>query len=209
MDWLKINESGDIEFNSQEVKLVPEVQALLALNYNKEKGDLDGRKRYRAKREFKYLYLVHSTKSPYKDYFEKERIEEAKTDCQLTSTWVESPELTALIPKFLKGNANRVTQSFNRTIKFLEKFQDHLDKINLNERTEAGAVIHKPKEIMQTLQELPGFLMKLEEMEKQVRNGIVTTPTSKGDHELGWMAMNGDVTKKKTKQTEEDESGEE
>jgi len=208
MDWLKINNDGDLEFVMEEVKLVPEVQALLTLKYNKDtKGDMDGRKKLKALNELRYVYLVYSPKSPYRDYSEKERLEEAKKDCNFSEFWVESPELKLVIEKFLKGSVNRTTRSVKIIEKFLDRFETHLEGIDLDERTATQALVHNPKSIMQTLQELPSFLKTLQELEQQSKLGIVSTPTSKGDHELGWMAMNKDNGKRKfnTTNTEEDQ----
>ena len=101
MEWIKLDEEGEVQFVTEECKLVPEIQELQSLKYNKGKGDIDGRKRFRSKQELKYLYLTYSPKSPYKDYSERERIEEAKKDCRFSEFWVESPELKLLIPKFI------------------------------------------------------------------------------------------------------------
>ena len=69
MEWIKIDEEGELVLVEDEVKLVPEVQALLSSKYNK-KG--------RAMQEFKYLFLAYSYKSPYRDFSEKERIAEIR-----------------------------------------------------------------------------------------------------------------------------------
>lgn len=205
MDWLRVNSEGELEFVMQEVKIVPEVQELLTLKYNKDrKGDMDGRKKLRALSELKYVYLMYSPKSPYRDYItEKERLEEAKKDCGFSEHWVESPELKLAIEKFLKGNPNKTTKSIKIIEKFLDKFSTHLENIDLNERNSTGGIIHDPGKVMSTLEKLPSFLKTLEELERQSKLGIVSTPTSKGDHELGWMAVKG-VDVKKPRQKEED-----
>lgn len=199
MDWLKLNEEGEVEFIMEEVKLVPEIQTLLQWNYNKGyKGDIQGRKRTRALAEMKYMYLNYSPKSPYREaYTEKERYDEAKKDTGFSEHWVESEELKALIVKYTKGTTSRVTKSLRLVERFLEKFETHLENIDLNERTANEGMVHKPSDIMKTLQELPRFLATLQELEQQSRIGIVSTPTSKGDHELGWMAITKDNGKRK------------
>lgn len=190
MEWVKINDEGEIEFQSDEVKLVPEVQALLALNYNKQKGDVEGRKKYRAKQEIKYLYLVYSYKSPYRDYSEDERIIEAKQDCNFGPEWVESKELKELKPKFNKGLGNKVVNMLQRVYKFVDKFEKHLDNIDLNERTATGGIVHDAKKVMDTLNALPRLAETLQELENQAKLGIVVKTNSRGDQEVGWMAIN-------------------
>lgn len=204
MDWLRLNGDGEIEFVSEEVKLVPEMQALLSLKYNKQKGDNEGRKKFRALQELRYMYLAYSPKSPYRDYTTKERIEEAKQDCNFPADWEESTELKFLIQKFIKGSQSTSARSLSTTKKFLEKFEEHLNGLDLGERNLHGAVIHDPKKIMDTLKALPDFLLTIQELERQANLGLATPPKSKGDHELGWMAVN---KPNKNKQNEsEDES---
>jgi len=191
MEWFKITEEGEIEFVTEEVKLVPEVKAILTREYNTETGDAQGRKRNRAKRELKFLILNYSPKSPYRDYSENERIEEAIIDCKLPKDFKPSDELLALVPKFLEGRKSRAERSLTSANKFLDKLEAHLEKVNLDERSASGGVVHDPQKIMKTLENIPLFAMKIEEYERQIRQGITASPTSKGDHELGWMAMNG------------------
>lgn len=205
MEWLKLNEEGELEFVMEEAKLVPEVQAMLTLNYNKSPGDIAGRKRYKALTELRYMYLVYSPKSPYRDYLsEKEKIDEAKQDCGFSSTWVESKELKDVIQKYLKGNENKITRSLRLVEKFLDKFETHLLGIDLNERTTNEGLVHAPAAIMKTLQELPRFLSTLQELEQQARLGLVAAPTSKGDHELGWIAITKDSGRRKEKRSDQE-----
>lgn len=178
MDWLKVNDAGEIEFVTDEVKLVPEMKSLLAKSYDK-KG--------RAKQELMYLFLAYSYKSPYKDYSEQERLQQAKLDCHFPNEWEESTELKLLIPKFKLGTTNRASRLLGTVVKFLDKFENHLNSINLDERTAAGGLVHSAKNIMDTLKQLPGMAETLTELERQARTDIVKKVSSKGDHELGWI----------------------
>lgn len=205
MEWLKINAEGELEFVAEEVKLVPEVQALLSLKYNKGPKDHDGRKRYRAMEELRYMYLAYSPKSPYKDYLEDERTKEAKDDCKFPDSWTESAELQACIAKYKKGTISKITRSLNTVERFLEKFEKHLNSIDLDERTQMGALIHDPAKVMTTLSKLPQFLKTIQELEMAAKNDLVVTPSSKGDHELGWMAVTKPVEKRVKDEEDENE----
>ena len=189
MEWLKINEEGEIELTSKEIGLVPELKALYNLNYNKQPKDQDGRKRFRAKAELVYLFLAYSPKSPYSDYSTLDRIEQAKLDAGLTGDWEESTELKLLINKFEKGSQNKAARALKTVENFLEKFENHLNRIDLDERNNSGSIVHDPAKILSTLKQLPDYLQTLQELERQVRHDIISTPKSRGDHELGWMAL--------------------
>lgn len=190
MEWIKINDDGEIELVSEEVKLVPELTPLMTLNYNKGPKDADGRKKFRLKNELKYLYLLYSSKSPYKDYSEKERLIEVKQDCQLADNWKESPELEALVKVYQKGSPSKLERLLRTTEGFLDKFDAYLSTIDLTEKNARDEYIHDPKKIMDALKQLPSLAQTLQDLELQVKLGNVGTPKSKGDHELGWMAMN-------------------
>lgn len=205
MDWLKLNNEGEIEFVSEEIKLVPELQEMWTLKYNKGAKDADGRKKFRLMNELKYLYLMYSLKSPYNDYTSEDRHKEALTDCGFPPDWKPSPEFKALLAKYEKGTLNKVTRSLKVVEGFLEKFENHLKQIELNERNANGGLVHDAGKIMSTLKQLPDYLMTLQELERQARHDIIRTPTSKGDHELGWMAVNDQSKKGKKKTEEQDE----
>lgn len=205
MEWLRLNIDGEIEFVTEEVKLIPEVQTLRSMKYNKGPKDHDGRKGYKALNELKYMYLAYSPGSPYKDFYKHEQIAEAKIDCKLPSDWKESEELKAVIVKYEKSSPSKLTRSLKTAEGFLEKFENHLNNIDLNERNAGGGLVHDPAKVMTTLAKLPDFLQTIQELEKAARNGSIASPKSKGDHELGWMAMNTNNTKPKQRENESDE----
>lgn len=189
MEWIKINEDGKVELEAEEIKLIPEVQTLLSLAYNKQKGDNEGRKKYRALEELKYMYLAYSPKSPYRDFTQAERLAEAKIDCNFPEAWIESPELQAVIAKYQRSSLNKVANLLKTVTGFLDKFDTHLNTLNLNERLASGGLVHSPKSIMETLERLPRLAQTLQELEIQAKLGIITKTSSRGDSEVGWMAL--------------------
>lgn len=198
MEWLRFDENEEVQLVAEEVKLVPELQAINTLAYNKQEGDHQGRNRVRAKQELKYLYLTYSMRSPYRDYSDDEREQQARIDCNFNEKWKPSSELEALIKKYKEGTPNKIARLLTTVKKFLDKFEKHLNEIDLNERnSSSGAVIHSPKSIMETLERLPRLAETLQELENQVKLGTIATVRSKGDHELGWMNKNNKVIQKK------------
>lgn len=208
MDWIKINDEGEVEFVSEEVKLKRQVQPLLTLAYNKgTKGDMDGRLRKKAKNELKYLFLAYSYKSPYKDYNEAERIYEARLDCTLPSTWQESEELQALVPEFTRGTENKVMKMLLTVHRFMDKFEKHLNSLDLEERDKGGNYVNSAKEVIATLEKLPRLAETLQELENQAKLGVVLKSSSRGDQELGWMNKENNYGKQRIS-SGQDESGE-
>lgn len=201
MEWLKVNPDGDIEFVSEEIKLVPEVQELMTLKYNKGPGDHDGRKKYRAKNELKYMYLNYSKKGPYKDYSAEERFAEAKIDCNLPQNWQESVELQAVVKKYLKAAPSKLVRLLHTSEKVLDKLDAYLNSIDFTKTDDKGSLVHEPKAVMDTLNKLPALASTLQTLEQQANLGVIGTPKSRGDHEIGWMALNPDIENAKRTNT--------
>lgn len=201
MEWLRLNAEGEIEFVSEEVKLVPELQHLLSTKYNKQEGDKEGRKKYRALTELKYMYLVYSYKSPYRDYSDEEKVKEAKLDCGFPESWEMSTELQLVVKKYEKGSPSKLARLLKTTESVLDKLDAYYRDIDFTERDKADKLVYDPKEVMSSLKQLPGLAATLQELEQQVKLGHVGTPKSKGDHELGWMAL--DEGKKQQKGDED------
>lgn len=189
MEWLEFDEDGIVRPVADEIRLVPELQVISTLVYNRGPKDSSGRKKYRLLNELKYLYLVYSPKSPYKDYSPTDRLQEAISDCNFTPDWKPSKELNALIARYNAATPNRIMRLLKTTEDFIDKFDKHLRNIDLDERNAAQGLVHKATDIMGTLERLPRLSETLFELEKQARVGVVTKVTSKGDHEVGLMAL--------------------
>lgn len=188
MEWIKINEDGEVELLMEEVKLVPELVAMNTRAYNKAAGDHEGRLKKRVKQELKYLYLAYSLKSPYKDYSSKERIEEARKDCNFPEGWEESEELKLLIHKYTKANPSRITRLLHTAENTVDKLRDFLDEIDLSQKDEYGKLVHTTASVLKTLEQLPAVAQTLAELERQSRTDIIHNTKTRGDQELGWMA---------------------
>ncbi len=208
MEWLKLNDdTGEVSLVAEEVKLVPELQLITTLTYNKGPKDHEGRKKYRAKSELKYLYLAYSLKSPYRDFSEPERILEAKKDCGLPEEWRESSELKALVVRYKASTPGKVNRLLNTVAKFMDKFETYLNKIDLDERNASGGLVYKATDVMATLERLPRLAETLQELENQAKLGVIAKVTSKGDHEIGWMNKDNKIKNggTNTGYTEEDQ----
>nr|DAI39976.1 MAG TPA: hypothetical protein [Caudoviricetes sp.] len=83
--FLYDNSTGTITLNEYEILLVKEFATLYDTSRNKCKKDPTGIHRLRAWREFKYIFLMLDFKSPYLEYIEQERHEQAMKDSELTN----------------------------------------------------------------------------------------------------------------------------
>lgn len=189
MEWLKVTDDGKVELVDEEIKLVPELQEMTTLAYNKQPGDKEGRNRYRLIQELRYMYLAYSLKGPYRDYSEKERLAQARIDCSFPEEWKESEQLIALIKKYTEANPNKTMRLLLTANKTLDKIREYLDAVDLKEKNKAGVLVNDPQTIMKTLKELPSVAQTIEELERQARTDTIRKVGTKGDHDLGWQGL--------------------
>ena len=142
------NVTGKVELNTPEILLIREFAALMDIKRNKCKEDPEGKYKLRAFREFTYIYLAIDWMSPYRDYYEQDRHQEALRDANITEEEFNNPEFRAACRKY------RALQDETRSIKLLkaaqnviDKFVDYFNNIDVEERDEqTGKPIYKTKE---------------------------------------------------------------
>ena len=161
------NSANDVQINTPEVLLIREFAALWDPARNKTKEDPKGLKRTRAFREFTYIWLMCDWASPYSDYTEQERHEEAMKDAKLTEKEWTDPTFRAACRKY------RELQNSSRSLKLIKAAQDVVDKItdyfetlDLQERDPvSGKPIFKTKDIMAELSNVSDVIEQLKTLE--------------------------------------------
>ena len=161
------NSANDVQINTPEVLLIREFAALWEPSRNKTKEDPKGSKRTRAFREFTYIWLMCDWASPYSDYTEQERHEEAMKDAKLTEKEWTDPVFRAACRKY------RDLQNSSRSLKLIKAAQDVVDKItdyfetlDLQERDPvSGKPIFKTKDIMAELSNVSDVIEQLKTLE--------------------------------------------
>lgn len=191
---LKISPDGEFEgFEDNEVTQMPEFKAMLSLNYNKQPGDIDGRKRSRAHKEFLYLFYRRDPRSAYREYEDKDREEESKLTAGLPSDWLPSPEFRAVEQKYLSCVTTRYMKLLNAAEKAVDKVRSFLDTVDLTERTTSGSFVVSPKQIIEVIENLPKVAAGLKQLQEQAAYNQVSTK-SRGDKEIGWLAEDHGIT---------------
>lgn len=167
-------QTGQLELNVPEILLVREFESLISVDRNKTKEDPKGMYKTRAFREFKYIYLAINWQSPYADYPEQERHQEALKDAKMTEEEFNDPDFRAACRKY------RDLQESNRSIKMLQAAQNTVDKfvlyfnnIDPEERDEnTGKPIYKVKDIMAEISSLSKVNEELKILEGQVKKEL-------------------------------------
>lgn len=183
------NVTGKVELNTPEILLIREFAALMDIKRNKCKEDPEGKYKLRAFREFTYIYLAIDWMSPYCDYYEQDRHQEALRDANITEEEFNNPEFRAACRKY------RALQDETRSIKLLkaaqnviDKFVDYFNNIDVEERDEqTGKPIYKTKDVMAEISSLHKVHEELVILESQVKKEISETSSIRAGAVEGFM----------------------
>lgn len=165
------NVNNRLEINEGEIFLVREFKALLDKDVTSSKEQ--------AFKELTYIYLALDWKSPYSQYTELERHEEALRDSGLTEIEFNNPVFREACRKY------RALQDSNKSIKMLnaaktavDKFIDYFDVIvDLNERDQNGKPVFTAKKVMEEVSNLNKVHQELIDLENAVKKELTETST--------------------------------
>lgn len=165
------NVNNRLEINEGEIFLVREFKALMDKDKSKDKE--------LAFRELTYIYLALDWKSPYSQYTELERHEEALRDSGITEEEFNNPVFREACRKY------RALQDSNKSIKMLnaaktavDKFIDYFDVIvDLNERDQNGKPVFTAKKVMEEVSNLNKVHQELIDLENAVKKELTEQST--------------------------------
>ena len=164
-----------LEINEPEILLVREFKALLDKDKTKNKEQ--------ATKELTYIYLALDWKSPYSQYSEYERHEEALSDSGLTEEEFNNPIFREACRKY------RSLQESSKSIKLLnaarfaaDQFAEYFETIiDLNERDQNGKPVFSAEKVMKEMAQLSKVHEQLSLLEAQVKQEMeVQTNTRAG-----------------------------
>lgn len=187
--FLYNNLNNRIELNIPEILLVREFAELVKPERNICKEDKTGTKCLRAFREFTYIWLAINWKSPYSDYAEQERHQEALKDAKMTEEEFNNPEFRAACRKY------RELQDSNRSIRMLhaaestvDSFIDYFENVvDLAERDINGKPVFKTKDIIAEISSLSKVYEELKTLEGQVKKEMMETTNIRGGATDGFL----------------------
>lgn len=165
------NLNKQLELNEPEILLIKEFKALLDRDKTKTKT--------RATKELTYIYLALDWKSPYNQYSEHERHDEAINDSGLTESEFNDPIFREACRKY------RALQDSNKSIKLLEaakkatdQFIEYFDTVvDLNERDINGKPIFPAEKVMKEVSRLHEVHEELVTLEAQVKKELTEQST--------------------------------
>ena len=165
------NVNNRLEINEGEILLVREFKNL----FNKDKS----KDKRQAFKELTYIYLALDWKSPYSQYTELERHEEALRDSGLTEEEFNNPVFREACRKY------RALQDSNKSIKMLnaaktavDRFIDYFEVIvDLNERDQNGKPIFSAEKVMKEVSNLTKVHQELIDLENAVKKELIEQST--------------------------------
>lgn len=174
------NLTKTLEINEPEILLVKEFADLLKRDKSKTKD--------RVTRELSYIYLAIDWKSPYNQYSEHDRHDEAIADSGLTENEFNDPVFREACRKY------RRLQDSNKSIKLLEaakraadQFIDYFDTIvDLNERDANGKPVFTAEKVMKEMATLHKVHEELVTLEDQVKKELTEQSVTRAGVDEGF-----------------------
>ena len=165
------NVNNRLEINEGEIFLVTEFKNLLNKDQSKNKE--------LAFKELTYIYLALDWKSPYSQYTELERHEEALRDSGLTEEEFNNPVFREACRKY------RALQESNLSVRMLnaaklgaQQFIDYFTIIaDLNERDVNGKPVFDAKKHFETMSKMHDLHEELTSLENLVKKELTETST--------------------------------
>ena len=185
--FLYDNSTGAITLNEYEILLVKEFATLYDTSRNKCKKDPTGINRLRAWREFKYIFIMLDFKSPYLEYIEQERHEQAMKDSELTDKEWEDPDFRAACRKYMEiKDSSRILSLIKTAFRTLEKMRVFLDNIEFTDMDGNGKYLNDPKKVLESIGQIKKMNDYLRELENDYKKDQESTNTRyRGDVEIG------------------------
>ena len=177
----------EIMLNEESILLMREFSALLDEKRNKTKEDKTGKKKLRAFKEFKFLYLFFDWSSPYFQYSEEDRHHESLADSGLTEEEYNDPLFREACKKYdTLQNTSLDIRLLKAAMTAVEGQIFYLEHVDLNERDpQSGKPIFKSKDLISEIKGCKDIISSLRELEMQVKKGEETENTLRGGAEAG------------------------
>lgn len=181
------NVNGEIKIEDESLLLITEFENLLDNKRNINKVDKTGKKKEKAFKELKYIFLFFDGKSPYFSFTEQERHKEALRDSKLTDEEFNDSMFREACRKYeLIQNSSLEIRMLKASMLAIESQIYYLEHVDLNERDPAtGKPIFKSKDLIAEIKGCKDLISGLRELEKQVRTGADAETSFRGNAEVG------------------------
>ena len=187
MFFIYDNVNEEIMLNDESILLIREFAALLDESRNKESIKNKKHKRARAFKEFKFLYLFFDWSSPYFQYSEQDKFNEALADSGLSQEEYDDPVFREACRKYEElQNSSLDIRLLKAAMAAVETQIYYLEHVDLTERDlTTGKPIYKSKDLISEIKGSKEIISGLRELEIQVKKGSETENNLRGGAEPG------------------------
>ena len=168
------NVNGDVTVEEASILVIKEFAKLLEIERNKTKEDKTGKKKLRAFKEFTYIYLFFDWESPYFQYPEQERHEEALKDSGLTEAEFNDLTFRCACQKYQEIQESSLDiKMLKAAMSAVDKQIFYLENVDLQERDPVtGKPIFKSKDLIAEIKGCKDLISTLRELQVQVKRGL-------------------------------------
>lgn len=193
MKLFEIDENFQIRPNKVWIAMIPEFKALLDRDKG-GKGDSEGRKKLKSRREFIYIYMVCDFGSPLREFELNERIKESLLYAELTMKDIDNDVIVAT-KKYEKMqlDASRSLRTYKSMMQGLESLDRHFESINFTDTDEDGKLLHSPDKFAANITRMNKVYDELDKFKKRVEDDLKNMDTG-----IRGQATLGDNEAKKT-----------
>lgn len=184
---------GNVGLKDESILLVREFTALITAQRNKSKTDKTGSKRELAFKEFKFIYLFFDWESPYFQFSETDKYNEAFSDSGLTEDEFADKTFRAACKKYETiQNSSRVGNLLKASYDTVDKITFYLNDLDLQERDPiTGKPIFKTKDVIAEITSASKLIEGIKTLELQFKKEAESESILRGDKEPGMFDRYG------------------
>lgn len=177
----------ELKLNDAHILLVKEFADLYDEDFNKGfKGDKDGKNRKKAFAILTYIYLVYDWRTPFGEFSDVEKHQEAITSSEIEESWLKEPVVMAAIRKYRELQDTRMVKLLNSTHKAIDELRLYFETIDLTiTDPDTGKPIYTAKDLIANINALGKSVLSLQELENVVKKDMESTASFRGDNTPG------------------------
>lgn len=180
---LDMSNKSLVVINKAEVLLIPEFKRLLSRDRGSE-GDADGRKKFKAIKEFTYIWYYCSFTSPIFDWSDRDRHLEALKISTLKESNIDTDVDAAIIA--YKTYTNVISlRLYTSVLEGCNKLEKHFSSIDFEEEDEFGKRKNNPKDFISNVKMLKSTFKELNEFRDMVKQDLAGKTKMRGNSKKG------------------------
>lgn len=181
----QVNES--IKLEDESILMVREFTKLLTPARNKTTKDKTGKKREKAYKEMKFMYLYYDWGSPYFEFDEDEKYAESLADSGLTEEDLDDTSFKLACEKYdYIQNSSKIGKLLKAAFSSIDKLTFYLQNIDLNERDPlTGKPIFKAKDLILEVKGASALIDGVKTLEREFKKDLESDSGLRGDKEAG------------------------